>query len=93
MSLKKGKVIQPKIHETKENLNLYDGVHILNGCKNVTLSGSAVVLEATDTTFSSITGKARINILHSGEIYYISSKAKIGLIETGYIFPLLATLL
>ena len=52
MSLRKGKVIEPKIYETKENLNLYDGVHILNGCKNVTLCGSAVVLEATDTTFT-----------------------------------------
>ena len=47
----KTKIIEPQIHETEDNLSLTTGAHILFGCKNVTLSGNAVVLETTDSNF------------------------------------------
>ena len=44
----KEKVIDPIIHDEQANFTLSNGVHILNKCQNVTLSGSAIVLESFD---------------------------------------------
>ena len=68
----KTKIIEPQIHETEDNLSLTTGAHILFGCKNVTLSGNAVVLETTDSNFLSLTNKAKIKVMHNGEIDFIA---------------------
>ena len=79
------KVIEPQIHESEDNLSLTEGAHILIGCKRVALSGNAVVLETTDSTYTTISGKSKIRVMHSGDIYMVTQNAFIGLIEEGSI--------
>ena len=38
-----------QFHDEEENINLSMGVHILSNCKNVSVSGNAVILEAIGT--------------------------------------------
>ena len=67
-SFKKEKIIEPIVHEQEDFLTLYEGAHILLGCKNVTMYNKAIVLEATDCTFTSVAGKSKIQVLNNGVI-------------------------
>ena len=60
---KKEKVIDPIIHDEEGNFTLTTGVHILNRCTNVSLSGNAVVLESFNTTFKEIAGKSKVQMI------------------------------
>ena len=73
---KKEKVIDPIIHDEEANFTLSSGVHILNRCNNVTLSGNVIVLESFNTTFKEISGKAKVQMMEDVEIDQISGKAK-----------------
>ena len=73
------KVVDPVIHDEEENINISMGVHILSGCKNVSVSGKAVILEAIGTHFKEVSGKAFIQMFDAGSIESLYGKAKIGL--------------
>ena len=82
---KKEKVIDPIIHDEEANFTLSSGVHILNRCSNVTLSGNAIVLESFDTSFKEISGKAKVQMMENVQIELLTGKAKIGLFKSGKI--------
>ena len=82
---RESKVIDPIIHDEEGNFTLSSGVHILNKCQNVSLCGTAIVLESFDCTFKEISGKAKVQMIENGEIDTISGKAKIGLFKSGTI--------
>ena len=79
----KEKVIDPIIHDEQSNFTLSNGVHILNKCHNVTVTGSAIILESFNCTFKEVSGKAKIQMVEDGEIDTLSGKAKIGLFKSG----------
>ena len=81
----KEKVIDPIIHDEESNFTLFNGVHILNKCQNVTVTGNAIVLEAFDCTFKEISGKSRLQMVENADIDTMSGKAKIGLFKSGRI--------
>ena len=82
---RKEKVIDPIIHDEESNFTLSNGVHILNKCENVTLTGNAIVLESFDCSFKEISGKAKIQMIENGTIDIVTGKAKIGLFKSGKI--------
>lgn len=82
---KKEKVIDPVIHDEEGNFTLSSGVHILNRCFNVTLTGNAIVLESFSTTFKEISGKSKIQMVEDGTILELGGKAKIVLFKSGTI--------
>ncbi len=82
---KKEKVIDPIIHDEEANFTLSNGVHILNKCQNVTLTGSAIVLESFNCSFKEISGKAKVQMMEEGEVDLLTGKAKIGLFKSGKI--------
>ena len=81
----KEKVVDPIIHDEESNFTLSSGVHILNKCKNVTLTGNAIVLESFSCSFKEIAGKAKVQMLEDGEVDLLTGKAKIGLFKSGKI--------
>ena len=82
---KSEKVVDPTIHDAEENINISMGVHILSDCKNVSVSGKAVILEAINTTFKEVSGKAFIQMFDNCSIECLYGKARIGLLKSGYI--------
>ena len=82
---RKEKVVDPIIHDEESNFSLSSGVHILNKCQNVSLSGNAIVLESFDCSFSEIGGKAKVQMAENADITTLGGKAKIGLFKSGKI--------
>ena len=86
-NLFKEKIIEPVVHENEQGLTLLEGAHILINCNRVKLDGSAVVLESHNSSYDSVKGKAKIQILNGGKIKEVSGKVKIGIIKDTYIAP------
>ena len=81
----KKQITEPKIHEDVDNINLSDGAHILINCKNAVLTGTACVMESTDSDYIEVSGKSKIQIFHSGRINLLKDRAKIGMVKKGVI--------
>ena len=77
----KKKITEPVHHEDEDNINLSEGAHILVNCKNVTLDGNVTVMESTNTDYIEVSGKAHIQVFHSGRIAVLSGHAKIGMVK------------
>lgn len=82
---KNEKIIDPIIHDEEGNFTLSSGVHILNRCFNVTLTGNAIVLESFSTSFKEISGKSKIQMVEDGNILELGGKARIVLFKSGTI--------
>ena len=82
----KEKITEPTAHEAEDNIVLTEGAHVLTDCKNVSLSGTAIVLESTNTDYLDVIGRSKIQIMNSGSVKTLGGKAKIGLIKTGSVY-------
>lgn len=81
----KNKESEPFHHKGEKNIILREGKHYVIDCENVVVSGRAIVLETTNSSFSKIYGKARIQVFNSGKIDLLCGHAVVGFFKSGFI--------
>ena len=76
---------EPIFHKGENNLEIKEGRHFFENCEDIVLTGKAIALETTNSTFKEVSGKAKIYVFNSGKIKTLSGKAVVGLFKEGEI--------